>query len=867
MIIKSIEVKDWGPHKHRVLHLDGSVVGILGQNGAGKSNLLQALDYAFTGNLDKKVGQSYIRNFGMPDGATKASVKVSFEKEGKVGSIYREIGPRASKRLLEWDGQQYTKAEDVKRLMGEIQGADEHAVRNAVFIKQGDIANLIKGTPAERNDIFRKLVNLHFVDSRVSDVAAKIAGLRSGIRDRRGELTVYEEQEASLAKEYEDNELLISRYDKLCEAYSLINDLVTYTREHSKKSALYDQSIADQIKIKEQISAFLHSLNCTEEELQEQLQEKLIQQDVTTQQIKLAERYAALLKRSVELRANIAANKDKLKSINLAEAQASSKSLKETIASFPMEAYNQYEFLGNPVSQYATALAAYQCKHAEAEAAANKRDTLAKNGEQFIADKKEQIYKHQLLKEGASVKLKMLESGTSAHNCPICGAEFVLTEQDTQARLLTYISEVNTNISALHKEIGAYEARYTNSISACSRAEFAAATAKEAMISECANASKWLIALPDNSRSEDDWQKRLATMSVLDIEGLVNHCDTSMRVLHEDYTNARMQLDQIEATIKQYDTINLELKKDVVELDNLNIEIELLAIDASDDNTVDALYQKLEGIVQDAMTLNKQLTTLKNYREQESCAARSKATYENDVSSCAASIDALYSNPLVQNVIEVSEANTADELWDYIYAKKTLRDRALETSRELSSKLRTIRGTIASIHVDMIANYQRVELINNLELIQGIIGKNGVAMRYMQTLFSRLAERVQDLLYKMDANFTVSVDPEHPVTFLFTRTDDDSGFVMSQEQLSGGQAIRLSLALLIACQQLILPEVGLLVLDEPSSHIDVEGVISMRNMFANLSQHLATADMQIIIVDHNPDMMAAFDQVEQLTKQ
>jgi DNA repair exonuclease SbcCD ATPase subunit len=123
---------------------------------------------------------------------------------------------------------------------------------------------------------------------------------------------------------------------------------------------------------------------------------------------------------------------------------------------------------------------------------------------------------------------------------------------------------------------------------------------------------------------------------------------------------------------------------------------------------------------------------------------------------------------------------------------------------------------------------------------------------------------VQEMLSKMGANFTVIKDDERPCTFRFIRTDDNSGYSMPQEMLSGGQAIRLSLALLIACQQLILPEVGLLVLDEPSSHMDAEGVDSLKELFLQMTSIFHSSETQLITVDHNPSLVAALEKVIQL---
>lgn len=115
MRIKKVELTNWGPHKHLSMDFDAAVVGVVGANGKGKSNLLQALDYAFTGNLNKQKQEKYIRNFGQPDGATTATVEVEFEKGGKEGKITRTVTSTTSRRCLQWDGESWTKAADVEK--------------------------------------------------------------------------------------------------------------------------------------------------------------------------------------------------------------------------------------------------------------------------------------------------------------------------------------------------------------------------------------------------------------------------------------------------------------------------------------------------------------------------------------------------------------------------------------------------------------------------------------------------------------------------------------------------------------------------------------------------------------------------------
>lgn len=154
------------------------------------------------------------------------------------------------------------------------------------------------------------------------------------------------------------------------------------------------------------------------------------------------------------------------------------------------------------------------------------------------------------------------------------------------------------------------------------------------------------------------------------------------------------------------------------------------------------------------------------------------------------------------------------------------------------------------------AKVQRItKTASDLSTIAAMLSREGLPAAFMQEVFSQLTGLVQHFLSQMDANFTVRVNETQPCSFLFSNMQ---GYEMPQESLSGGQAVRLALSMLLAAQRLILPEVGLLILDEPTSHVDAEGVESMKILFQNLATVLQNAGMQLIVVDHNPALQAGF---------
>ena len=211
MIIKKVELKNWGPHKSLEFDSDNHIVGIIGSNGKGKSNLLQAIAYALTGDLDKTKGTAYIRNFGNPDAAKEASVKITFKKGSEEGTIVRKIKDTGTtSRQMTWGGKTLKAAAEVEKLMAELLGADKEAMKNAVYIKQGDIAKLVKGTPTERQEINLKLMNLNFTEQRTEKIRQYKAVLSNGLIDYLQVEALLKEQESNINSNITCNWLYMS---------------------------------------------------------------------------------------------------------------------------------------------------------------------------------------------------------------------------------------------------------------------------------------------------------------------------------------------------------------------------------------------------------------------------------------------------------------------------------------------------------------------------------------------------------------------------------------------------------------------------------------------------------------------------------
>ena len=67
--------------------------------------------------------------------------------------------------------------------------------------------------------------------------------------------------------------------------------------------------------------------------------------------------------------------------------------------------------------------------------------------------------------------------------------------------------------------------------------------------------------------------------------------------------------------------------------------------------------------------------------------------------------------------------------------------------------------------------------------------------------------------------------------------------------------MKLAVAFLLGLQSTTIPDVGLLVMDEPSTHLDPDCVDELRELLTVMGPQFAAREAQIIVCDHNPRLI------------
>ncbi len=173
MIVRHIYLQNYRVYEGVCeLDLPEGLVGIYGQNGAGKSYLIESIPWALFGYARGSVEE--VRTTGVND---ECVVELTFEHEGHTYVARRSItgGGKTTKRdaVITADGLQVaTGARDVERYVQQVIGMNEKGFLASVFAEQKQLAALSSQTPAERRKLVLDLLGITPIESAVKAARA-----------------------------------------------------------------------------------------------------------------------------------------------------------------------------------------------------------------------------------------------------------------------------------------------------------------------------------------------------------------------------------------------------------------------------------------------------------------------------------------------------------------------------------------------------------------------------------------------------------------------------------------------------------------------------------------------------------------------
>lgn len=240
MHISRVELENFKSHGESVFEFTRGTTAIVGENGAGKTSIIEAIAWTMFDTLEYKKEEIVRR------GEKKAVVRVTFESglDEREYTIYRDTGtgyyifdPRLKTRIAD-------KKEEVTRFLWQHLGIEpgtdlESLFKHAIGVPQGTFTAIFLATTAERKKTFDSLLKVEeyrrssdellktvrYVDQQIVAVDIKIArgegeiGRIDSIEEDRKTVADSIEREVesatTLDAEIENKQVEVSKFDEL----------------------------------------------------------------------------------------------------------------------------------------------------------------------------------------------------------------------------------------------------------------------------------------------------------------------------------------------------------------------------------------------------------------------------------------------------------------------------------------------------------------------------------------------------------------------------------------------------------------------------------------------------------------------------
>ncbi len=191
-MIESIKIMDFLSHKNTEICLGNSTSVFVGNNGSGKSSVVDAITFALFGKHTRKNNRGLVRR-----GASSAFVQVIFTVEGTRYMASRKIGAKgeANATLQMHDGVQWQVlitgerrqfGESMTSRVEEILGMDYEKLLIAGIVQQGDLALIIDESPKKFKETLNGIIGIDKLDTAAASMGDAVKKFRTNVREKLG---------------------------------------------------------------------------------------------------------------------------------------------------------------------------------------------------------------------------------------------------------------------------------------------------------------------------------------------------------------------------------------------------------------------------------------------------------------------------------------------------------------------------------------------------------------------------------------------------------------------------------------------------------------------------------------------------------
>ncbi len=280
-MIRNIELVDFLAHSNTKLGFENDATVFVGDNGAGKSSIIDAITFSLFGEHTRKNTKGLIRR-----GANQGFAKIEFSANGKNYQAIRKIDSKGTltaqfaedvngKLIPIAEGERKQFGESMTKHVEETLGMDFEKLKIASIVQQGELSSIIKAKPKEFKELLNTIIGIDKLDAALASMRTVQREFRNTIQKKFGyddtqvellENKIIEYQNESknaqprleeLGVEKKEQELLIAKLEKQIQSDSTkesqLKDLESRKKEWQEYAKDVIKSIQNEVAEKEEI--------------------------------------------------------------------------------------------------------------------------------------------------------------------------------------------------------------------------------------------------------------------------------------------------------------------------------------------------------------------------------------------------------------------------------------------------------------------------------------------------------------------------------------------------------------------------------------------------------------------------------------
>ena len=887
MIIDRIRLKNFKSHVNSDIKLDTGVSLILGENGVGKSSILEAISFAFFKEYSAKKIERLINN-----DSDAMSVEVEFIANGRRYKVFRGRGRRSSPDAVLYREGSLIRAGDngVTKEIEEVIDLDKNLFSNAIYIKQGEIADLITKKPSERKKIIARLLG-------IDDLQKAWENMRSVIDayDRRksrieGRLEDFgRTKEEGRRKEEEKGE--IKEAMRVCERdmKSARRDLEMVEREKDlfdKKEDEFNrlsQTIEHEEKLlkvaygnKERLEENLGSIEKKEKEIKkiEPETKKIpiledIKDNITVRngldekieniraEIKRIEEYQEIKRKNkagYDLFIKLGDEIDEL--LKEREEFEGSRELGEAYRKDEKRVFGDIERLNRNISEKLAEYGKILNIDARSVFDLNRGlEIVTSDLGDELRDKEDSIKeisskRYDLNGQNSEIKKARDELSGAKNRCPVCNAK--LTEEHKKELLEKYSDHISKNddlISSMDDELMRIRLERDELAKRGEKVRRINIAVLKGYSNDLREKKSRIDEIKENLRNVDE--KILLLNKIEEERDRKEKERKGVEEPYNKYTDAEKSLQlskdpcRLREELKEHEDKTRSLKCEIDRMGReVNISPEEVDFSLKKLRTLEGKLNVLKGEVKDKQRVLEELdrtnNDIKDHREEE--------------------------KTLGYRIEEISYDEERHREIEMEFKAKRERYNSLEGKRrELNGRFKEISARIKELgeKIDKFKEYEEElkrlsKFIKFLKDLRDIYGKDGVQKALRGRSMPLIERYTREFFNEFGFEYSdIKLSEDYEVT-LFGPSGENT-----LDMMSGGEKISIALALRLGiAKALAMGKIELMILDEPTIHLDSQRRYDLIDVFKKLS-----AIPQMIIVTHDADLEEAADYVLTITKE